>query len=100
MSYMSSNFDRSDSVADRDWLWCALDYAVDGVLADPTDRELVLAVEEMLERKLPARYEQRFFDAIVTVFDGAVAIIDGGGFVTQAEGETLVRRAVSVYGLC
>jgi len=100
MSYMSNNFDRSDSVADRDWLWCALDYAVDCVLHDPTDRELVLAVEEMLERRLPARYEQRFFDAITTVYDGAQSLIVAEGAVTQRDAEHLVLRAVNVYGLC
>jgi len=99
MRYDPANYDRSDSVADRDFLWVAYDLAVDRVLGDPTDREIVLAVEEMLDRRIPKGYEQRFFDAIVAVYDGTSKLVEHGELL-KADIDHVVLSAVNRYGLC
>jgi len=77
---------------EREALLFAADLKRDGVLPDPSDEEIILAVEEYMGATRP--FSDRLRRGIVEVFDRSTA--SDNGFTLHA----LVRSAQSKYGLC
>jgi hypothetical protein len=87
-------------MSDRDFIRAAIEIATDGVLSDPSDSEIVLAVEEMVGRPIPARWELRFRPAIVAAWNRTRAAAENGYGVSEGQCYAIERSVVSYYGLC